>query len=55
MKQQITENEENLFFGKTIAHVSVVTLKLFLYSKTCVKRPLSKRRTKYWFLRLIIA
>ena len=28
MKQQITENEENLFFGKKIAQVSVVTLSL---------------------------
>ena len=28
MKQQITENEENLFFGKKIAQVSVVTLKV---------------------------
>ena len=28
MKQQITENEENLFFGKKIAQVSVITLKV---------------------------
>ena len=28
MKQQITENEENLFLGKKIAQVSVVTLKV---------------------------
>ena len=50
---EFTTNKGNIFTSKSFIRL-LMALILYLYSKTCVKRPLSKK-TENWFLRPIMA